>query len=64
MSHAERRNLAKAVLRKMGINNTDGQESAVMSIIGAMELLGVIDTARAVDIGSHGPIGVHIREGD
>lgn len=64
MNRTEQRNLAKSVLRKLGVGSTESQEDSVISIIEVLESFGAIDTARVVDIGSHGPIGIHIREGD
>jgi hypothetical protein len=64
MSHLDisaRRRLAKAVLRKLGIGRTESQEEAVMSIIGAMNALGVIDEDKALDVAEHGPVTVHVQ---
>ena len=53
--------LEGAALRKLGIGRTESQEEAVMSIIGAMNALGVIDEDKALDVAEHGPVTVHVQ---
>lgn len=61
--YSARHRLARAVLRKLGVGKTEGQEEAVASIISALDDLGVLDTEKALDLAFHGPATVHVQTG-